>query len=147
MTTQETERTIRAYLDDLLTGGDFASFFADEVLWTTMETGDQIHGREAVRDFIVALHTQWFHATPEVKSVTFADGLAGLEAVFAATHTGDFAGIPPTGRQVRLPYAVVYDVAMRRSQPSAPISRSWPWYSSSGRERKRRPHSRREPPE
>jgi|BarGraNGADG00312_2_1021985.scaffolds.fasta_scaffold20637_3 steroid delta-isomerase-like uncharacterized protein len=111
MTTQETERTIRAYLDDLLTGGDFASFFADEVLWTTMETGDQIHGREAVRDFIVALHTQWFHATPEVKSVTFADGLAGLEAVFAATHTGDFAGIPPTGRQVRLPYAVVYDVA------------------------------------
>ncbi len=110
MTAEETERTIRAYLDDLLTGGDFAAFFDDEIVWTTMETGDQIRGREAVRDFIVALHTQWFQAAPEVKTVTFTNGVAGLEAVFAATHTGEFAGIPPTGMQVRLPYACVYDV-------------------------------------
>ena len=110
MTAEETERTIRAYLDDLLTGGDFAAFFDDEIVWTTMETGDQIRGREAVRDFIVALHTQWFQAAPEVKTVTFTKGVAGLEAVFAATHTGEFAGIPPTGMQVRLPYACVYDV-------------------------------------
>jgi predicted ester cyclase len=111
MSAEETERTIRAYLDALLTGGDFASFFDDAIVWTTMETGDEIHGREAVRDFIVALHTQWFQAAPEVRSTTFADGLAGLEAVFAATHTGEFAGIPATGKAVRLPYAVVYDVA------------------------------------
>jgi predicted ester cyclase len=111
MTAEDTERTIRAYLDALLTGGDFAAFFDDEIVWTTMETGDEIRGREAVRDFIIALHTQWFAASPEVKSVTVADGLAGLEAVFAATHTGEFAGIPPTGAQVRLPYAVVYDLA------------------------------------
>jgi predicted ester cyclase len=111
MSAEETERTIRAYLDALLTGGDFASFFDDAIVWTTMETGDEIQGREAVRDFIVALHTQWFQAAPEVRSTTFADGLAGLEAVFAATHTGEFAGIPATGKAVRLPYAVVYDVA------------------------------------
>jgi predicted ester cyclase len=111
MTAEETERTIRGYLDNLLTGGDFAAFFDDEIVWTTMETGDQIRGREAVRDFIVALHTQWFDAAPEVRTVTFANGVAGLEAVFAATHTGEFAGIPPTGLQVRLPYACVYDVA------------------------------------
>ena len=110
MSVDMTERTINAYIDALLHGGDFASFFSDDVLWTTMETGDQVRGREAVRDFIVALHTQAFHAAPEVKRFVVADEVAVLEAVFVGTHAAEFAGIPATGRQVRLPYAVVYDL-------------------------------------
>ena len=62
MTVEETDRTIREYLDALQTGGDFAAYFADDVTWTTMETGDQIRGREPVRDFIVALHGHLFDA-------------------------------------------------------------------------------------
>jgi steroid delta-isomerase-like uncharacterized protein len=111
MSVEETERTIREYLDALLSGGDFASFFAEDVLWTTMETGEQISGRDVVRDFIVTLHSQWFDASPEIKNVTVADGVAALEAVFVGTHVGDFAGVAPTGAAVRLPYAVVYDVS------------------------------------
>jgi len=114
MSVDMTERTIDAYIDSLLGGGDFASFFSDDVLWTTMETGEEVRGREAVRDYIVALHTQAFHAAPEVKRFVVGDGVAALEAVFVGTHAGDFAGIPATGRQVRLPYAVVYDVADER---------------------------------
>jgi hypothetical protein len=56
-------------LVSLLSGGDFSSCFSDDVVWTTMETGEQIHGREPMRDFIVALHTQWFQAAPELKSI------------------------------------------------------------------------------
>jgi steroid delta-isomerase-like uncharacterized protein len=111
MSLEETESTIRQYLDALLNGGDFASFLADEVVWTTMETGDRIQGREAVRDFIVALHTQLFDAAPELVNLTFADGVAGLEAVFVGRHTAEFAGVPATGAAVRLPYSVFYDVA------------------------------------
>jgi steroid delta-isomerase-like uncharacterized protein len=111
MSVEETESAIRAYLDALLTGGDFASLFADDVVWTTMETDDQIRGREAVRDFIVALHSQLFDASPELKNVTVADGVAGLEAVFVGTHTAEFAGVPATGTTVRLPYSVFYDVS------------------------------------
>lgn len=111
MSVEETERTVRGYLDTLLNGGDFASFLADDVSWTTMETGDQVRGREAVRDFIVALHSQLFEAAPEIVNTTFSDGVAGLEAVFVGTHTGEFAGVPATGAAVRLPYTVFYDVA------------------------------------
>ena len=110
MSVEETERTIRGYLDALRGGGDFAAFFADEVLWTTMETGDQIRGREAVRDFIIAMHTQSFDATPELVNTEFADGVAGLEAVFVGTHTAEFGGVPATGATVRLPYSMFYDV-------------------------------------
>ena len=111
MSVEETERTVREYLDTLSDGGDFAEFFADDVMWTTMETGDQIRGRAAVRDFIVALHSELFDATPEFGNVTVADGHAALEAVFVGKHTGELAGIPATGAQVRLPYAVSYDLS------------------------------------
>ena len=111
MSLEETASTIRQYLDALLNGHDFASFFTDEVLWTTMETGDQIRGREAVTDFIIALHSQWFDASPELVNITFGDGIAGLEAVFVGTHTAEFAGVPATRAAVRLPYSVFYDVS------------------------------------
>ena len=111
MPIEATERTITAYLDSLRTGGDFALFFADDVVWTTMETGDQLRGRDAVRDFIVDLHSQAFRASPEFGSVTVSDGVAGLEAVFVGTHVGDFAGVPATGAEVRMPHSVFYDVA------------------------------------
>lgn len=111
MSVEQTDRTIRGYLDDLLGGGDFARFFSEDVVWTTMETGEEIRGRGAVRDFIVALHTQWFRAEPELKDITVADGLVGLEALFVGTHAAEFAGIAPTGLEVRLPYSVFYDVA------------------------------------
>ena len=114
MPMQQTEDTIRDYLDALLTGGDFAAFFADDVVWTTMETGEEIRGRQAVKDFIVALHSQWFQASPELRNVTAADGVAAIEAVFAGTHTAEFAGIPATGATVRLPYAVSYDISARK---------------------------------
>ena len=110
MSLEATTGTINSYLDALLNGGDFGQFFTDSVRWTTMETGDEIQGREAVRDFIVALHTELFDAKPEVRSVGIADGLAALEADFVGVHTGEFAGIAPTGAAVRVPYCVFYDV-------------------------------------
>jgi steroid delta-isomerase-like uncharacterized protein len=111
MSFEETETTVRHYLDALLNGGDFAAFLADDVLWTTMETGDQILGREAVRDFIIALHSQQFDASPELVSSQFADGVASLEAVFVGKHTAEFAGVPATGAVVRLLYSMFYDIS------------------------------------
>ena len=111
MAANDTERTIREYLDVLSARGEFASFFADDVLWTTMETGEEIRGREAVTGFIVALHSEWFDASPEFGNLTVADGVAGLEAVFVGTHIADFAGVQATGAEVRMPYTVFYDVA------------------------------------
>jgi steroid delta-isomerase-like uncharacterized protein len=114
MSLEDTERVVRQYLDALLTGGDFASYFTDDVVWTTMETGDRVQGREAVRDFIIALHQRAFDAAPELVHVAFADDVAALEAVFIGKHIAEFAGVPATGATVRLPYSVFYGVANGR---------------------------------
>jgi steroid delta-isomerase-like uncharacterized protein len=108
----ETNRQVMdGYLKALVGGGDFARFFADDVIWETPETGDRLVGREAVRDFIVRFHREIFDARPEVKHLVVAEDAALLEADFVGTHTGEFAGIPATGAMVRIPYCVAYDLS------------------------------------
>jgi predicted ester cyclase len=110
MSVESTTQVMNEYLDALVKREDFGRFFADQVVWTTTETGDEVRGREAVRDFIVAFHTQSFQAHPEVKSLIVGDGQATLEADFVGKHTGEFAGVAATGAHLRVPYCVCYDV-------------------------------------
>jgi predicted ester cyclase len=105
-----TRAVLDAYLHSLLTGADFGQHFAPDVVWTTMESGAQVRGRDAVRDFIIGLHTRAFDAHPELVNSVAGEGTAMLEAVFIGTHTGEFAGIPATGAHVRLPYGMAYDI-------------------------------------
>ena len=51
-----------------------------------------------------------FDATAETTNIIFADGQVALEGYVVGTHTGEFAGIPATGREIRVPIAVLYDV-------------------------------------
>jgi len=106
----ETSEVMDRYLDALGNGKDFAQSFAPDVVWTTMETGVQIRGREAVRDHIVALHTRSFDAQPELVGPLTGDGAAMLEAVFIGRQVDTWEGVPATGRDVRIPYAMAYDV-------------------------------------
>jgi predicted ester cyclase len=110
MTDNDTRAVMEAYIQALVNGAEFERFFAPDVVWTTMETGQETHGRQAVRDLIIGLHTQVFDARPELVSLVCGDGTAMLEAVFDGRQTGEFAGVPASGAHVRIPYAMSYDV-------------------------------------
>ena len=110
-TTERTRQTVAAYLDALLAGGRYGRYLAAEVTFTAMETDEVTRGREAVVGLIDHLHNQAFDATPLVKCLIVDAHRAAVEAEFLGTHVGEFAGIPPTGRRVRLPYAIAYDLA------------------------------------
>ena len=56
------------------------------------------------------MHENAFDARAEVKNLLVDEGKAAIEADFAGAHTGEFAGIQPTGRAVRVPYSVLYDL-------------------------------------
>jgi steroid delta-isomerase-like uncharacterized protein len=51
-----------------------------------------------------------FDAKAEVKNIIIADGKAVLEADFVGKHIGEFAGVQPTGKTVRVPLCVVYEL-------------------------------------
>ncbi|WP_138734571.1 ester cyclase [Modestobacter excelsi] len=128
MGVETTRPVMDEYLHALIGGQDFGRFFAPDVVWTTMETGETVRGREAVRDLIVAIHTQAFRASPELVQLMTGEGSAMVEAVFDGTHVGDFGGVAATGRHVRMPYCMAYDVsgdvitALRSYFPMAAIS-------------------------
>ncbi len=111
MSDSGTRAVMEGYLQALVDRADFDRYFAPDVTWTTMETGEHIHGCEAVRDFIVAFHTQIFDGAPEVVGLVVGEGAAVLEARFAGRHIGAFGDLAPTGREVAFPYCVAYDIA------------------------------------
>ena len=83
---------------------------ADDVVFTNMGTGDEHHGVEGVRAMLHYVYHTAFDARAETRNVIFADGKAVLEADFVGRHIGEFAGVPASGKAVRVPLCVVYDL-------------------------------------
>jgi len=113
-----TERQVmQDYLDALVKRADFPRYFSDDVVATFEGTDQRADGRDAAGQLIRYVHEGAFDARMELKNLLTEDGKAAIEADFVGTHTGDFAGLQPTGRAVRVPYSVVYD--LRGDQISA----------------------------
>ena len=86
------------------------SMMAEDVVFTHMATGDEHRGPAAVRRMLDYMYHQAFEAHAEERSRIFSENQAVVEGDFVGTHVGEFAGIPATGRQVRVPLCVVYDL-------------------------------------
>jgi predicted ester cyclase len=106
-----TERKVmQEYIDALVKRADYPVYFTDDVVATFEGTDQRAVGREAAGQLIRYVHEGAFDARPELKNLLVDDGKAAIEADFVGTHTAEFAGIQPTGRAVRVPYSVVYDI-------------------------------------
>lgn len=99
-----------SYLDTLVQRGDYGRFFAEDARFSIEGTDQSGTGRDAVEQTIRFLHEVAFDASPELKNLIVEGNKAAIEADFVGVHTGEFAGLPPSGRSVRVPYAVVYDL-------------------------------------
>jgi len=110
-------QVMQDYIDALVKRADFSRYFTEDVVATFEGTDQRADGREAAEQMIRYVHEIAFDARPELKNLLVDTGKAAIEADFAGTHAGEFAGIQPTGRTVRVPYSVVYD--LREDQISA----------------------------
>ena len=101
---------INVHIDALCGVGDCGATLDNDAALTIMETGEVTRGRAAVAELLTYLHRSAFVAPPVVSALIAETDRVMIEAEFAGKHTGEFAGISPTGRMVRLPYAVAYDL-------------------------------------
>jgi steroid delta-isomerase-like uncharacterized protein len=107
MSVQRTRDAVERYLNS---AHDDLSMMADDVVFTTMATGDEHRGVEGVRRMLRYVYHEAFEAKAETRNRIYAENNAVLEGHFVGKHIGTFAGIEATGRQVRVPLCVVYDL-------------------------------------
>jgi predicted ester cyclase len=99
-----------AYLDTLLARGPYDKFFTVDASLYVMGTDQEAHGRDHVVALIRYLHEQAFDAHPQLKCLLVDGERSALEADFVGTHVAEFAGKPATGKEIRVPYSVVYEL-------------------------------------
>lgn len=83
---------------------------APDVVFRIMATGDEHRTPEGVKAMLDYFYHVAFEATAETKNLVVGEGIAALEADFVGRHIGEFAGVAPTGKEVRVPLAVIYDI-------------------------------------
>ena len=110
MSVEDTQRTMSAYIEDLLGGGPYKRHFSEDVIVSLVGTDQGAEGPDGAEGWIDYLHKEAFEARPELRSMIVSDGQAAAEFDFVGKHVGEFGGMAATGREVRVPYCMVYEL-------------------------------------
>jgi steroid delta-isomerase-like uncharacterized protein len=86
------------------------SMMADDVVFTNMATGQETKTPQGVLEMLNYFYHVVFDARAETTNRIFEDGKAMVEGYVVGKHIGEFAGIPATGKEFRVPIAITYDL-------------------------------------
>ena len=86
------------------------SMMAEDVVFTNKTKREKHSGPEAVTQMLQFIYHVAFEAHAETKNIIINEANAVLEGDFVGKHIGEFAGVPPTNKFVRVPLCVVYDL-------------------------------------
>jgi predicted ester cyclase len=106
MTIEQTRALIEPYVHS-----HDPQYLAGDAVFIDTATGQRYEGRDAVAEMLHWIYHVAFDARAEHLHLIVGEGTAAVEGVFVGQHIGEFAGMPATGRTVRVPLCVMYDVA------------------------------------
>ena len=107
MSIETTRNIINKYVNSNHTD---LSMMSEDVVFTNMATGEKHSGSETVAQMLHFIYHVAFEAHAETKNIIISEANAVLEGDFVGKHIGEFAGVPPTNKFVRVPLCVVYDL-------------------------------------
>ncbi len=85
-------------------------YVAEDAVFINLGTGERTEGRKAIGDMLHYIYHVAFDAKAEVTHSLVTEDKAVLEGFFIGKHINDFAGIPATQKNVRVPLCVSYDL-------------------------------------
>ena len=109
MSVERTREVMMQYWRD-----DDFSKIDEYAVYTLMGTGQVARGREAIVEFLEEIYHDVFEAEAYMKDMVIGDGKACFEAEFVGKQIREFAGIAPSGKPIRVPFCVVYELADER---------------------------------
>ena len=106
MSIEETRKVLEAYWVD-----HDPRYVAEDAVFTMQPTGEEIRGRDAIAKHLAGFYHGALDARAVKTNAIFGDGQGVLEASVVGQHTGVFAGVPATGREVNVPLCVTYELS------------------------------------
>lgn len=85
-------------------------YLSEDTVFINMNNSELTIGRVAVGKMLHHIYHVAFDAHAEITNSIVKDNKAVLEANFVGKHIGEFAGIPATGKNVKVPLCVTYDL-------------------------------------
>ena len=108
--TSNTERT-RAVINQYMESNHSEfSMMANDVVFINMASSERHTGHEQVAEMLNYVYHVAFDAHAEKRNLVVDGNHAVLEADIVVKHIGEFAGVAPTNKDVRIPLAVAYDL-------------------------------------
>lgn len=104
------ETTKEVMLHYLNSGHSDQSMLAEDVTFTIMATGEEHHGRDGISRMLNHFYHTAFEADAETRTLVFGENSAIWEGIIVGKHIGNYAGVPATGKTIRVPICVVYEV-------------------------------------
>lgn len=83
----------------------------ENAVFTVMGTGYEARGHEAIRQLLHSFYHGAFEAQADLKDMLIAEAQACFEADLVGRQLTEFAGIAPTGKEVRVPFCIIYELA------------------------------------
>lgn len=87
-----------------------AAHFSESAVQRRVATGQEIHGRDAVRQAAADLFAAFPDVHVEVRDVFAAGNRICTELTFRGTHEGELRGIPPTHRRMEVENCILFDI-------------------------------------
>jgi predicted ester cyclase len=85
-------------------------YVTEDAVFTSMNTGEETRGREAIGQMLNYFYHVAFDARAEITNKVITEKKAVLEFNFVGKHIGEFAGMQPTNKEVNVPTCVSYDL-------------------------------------
>jgi predicted ester cyclase len=90
--------------------------WAPDIVFHSPVLDEPVVGREALLEYVTDIRGAFGGFHVDLEDVVVEDDQAVLRLVHHGVHTGDYFGVPPTGRKVRIP-----EVMMVRLAPQGPL--------------------------
>jgi len=111
MSVEEAREVFTRYAES---GHSDVSMMAPDVVFRVMATGQEFRTPAGVLGMLNWFYHGAFEARADTKNMLVGEGVVAIEADFIGRHTGEFAGVPATGKEINVPFTVWY--ALRDGQ-------------------------------